>query len=159
MLATAPALAAPAPVVRYGFDQFHLGETLAAWRADAPKDAACVASAQLTTCTAPLSPLGGGYMARNLTYRFVNGELARINFHTSIDAYSWVRSRIDKRFGEPTRAVRNDIVADSLNFPHVRNVWRNGRSTIVVDDPARDMATLRVTYTLDSVASALPNAS
>jgi hypothetical protein len=103
--------------------------------------------------------LGGGYVARNLTYRFVNGELARINFHTSVDAFSWVRSRIDTRFGDPGRVVRNDVVADSVAFPHIQDVWRNGRATIVVDDPSRDMSTLRVTYSLDSLASALPAAS
>jgi hypothetical protein len=43
-----------------------------------------------------------------------------------------------------------------MEFPHVRDVWSNGRATIVVDDPSQDMATLRVTYTLDSLASALP---
>jgi len=159
MLATPPAHAVPAPVVRYGFDRFQLGETLASWRAEAPRGVACGPTGQVTTCSAPLLPLGGGYVARNLTFRFVNGELARINFHTSIDAYSWVRRRLDTRFGDPTQVVRNDIVADSIDFPHVRNVWRNGRATIVVDDPSRDMATLRVTYTLDSLASALPAAS
>ena len=159
MLATPPAHATPAPIVRYGFDKSQLGETLAAWRAGAPPGIACRAAGQVTTCTAPLVPLGGGYVARNPTYRFVNGELARINFHTSIDAFSWVRRRIDTRFGDPDRVVRNDIAADSMDFPHVRDVWRNGRATIVLDDPSPDMATLRVTYTLDSLASALPAAS
>ncbi|HEY1927420.1 MAG TPA: hypothetical protein VGG92_08145 [Caulobacteraceae bacterium] len=156
MLATPPAHAAPAPIVRYAFNQSQLGESLAAWRASAPTGAACSAAGQVTTCTAPLVPLGGGYVARNLTFRFVNGELARINFHTSIDAFSWVMHRIDTRFGEPSRIVRNDIAADSMAFPHVRDVWSNGRATIVVDDPSHDMASLRVTYTLNSLASALP---
>lgn len=156
MLATLPAHAAPAPTVRYGFNRSQLGETLAVWRADAPKGVTCQPSGQVTTCSAPLVPLGGGYVARNLTYRFVNGELARISFHASIDAYSWVRHRLDTRFGDPTRIARNDILAESLDFPHVRDVWRNGRATIVLGDPTRDMATLRVTYTLDSLASALP---
>jgi hypothetical protein len=159
MLATPPAHATPAPIVRYGFNKSQLGESLAAWRAEAPADVACRAAGQVTTCTAPLLPLGGGYVARNLTYRFVNGELARINFHTSVDAFSWVRSRIDTRFGDPGRVVRNDVVADSVAFPHIQDVWRNGRATIVVDDPSRDMSTLRVTYSLDSLASALPAAS
>ncbi|HEY2050596.1 MAG TPA: hypothetical protein VGH03_14735 [Caulobacteraceae bacterium] len=154
-----PAHATPAPVVRYGFNKSQLGETLTVWRSSAPAGVTCSAAGAVTTCTAPLVPLGGGYVARNLTYRFVNGELARINFHTSIDAFSWVRSRIDTRFGDPARVVRNNIAADSVDFPHVRDVWRNGRSTIMVDDPSPDMSTLRVTYTLDSLASALPAAS
>jgi hypothetical protein len=156
MIATPPAHAAPAPIVRYAFNQSQLGETLSVWRSSAPAGAACGAAGKVTTCTAPLVPLGGGYVARNLTFRFVNGELARINFHTSIDAYSWVMRRIDTRFGEPAHILRNDIAADSMEFPHVRDVWSNGRATIVVDDPSQDMATLRVTYTLDSLASALP---
>jgi hypothetical protein len=158
MLATPPAHAAPAPapIVRYAFNQSQLGETLAVWRESAPPGAACSPAGEVTTCRAPLVPLGGGYVARNLTFRFVNGELARINLHTSIDAFSWVMNRIDTRFGGPTRIVRNDIAADSMEFPHVRDVWSNGRATIVVDDPSQDMATLRVTYTLDSLASALP---
>jgi hypothetical protein len=112
----------------------------------------------VTTCSGPLVPLGGGYVARNLTYRFVDGTLARISFRTSIDAFEWVRHRLDTRFGHPASVVRDDIVTESLDFPHVRDTWRNGRSSIVLDDPTRDMATLRVTYTLDALASALPAA-
>ena len=159
MLATPPAQAAPAPVVRYGFGEARLGESLAAWRAKAPATAVCRTTGEFTRCAAPLVPLGGGYGARDLTYGFVNGRLARITFRASIDGFSQVRHRLDTRFGEPTRVVRNEIVAESLDFPHVRDVWRNGRATIVLDDPARDMASLRVTYTLDSLASALPAAS
>jgi hypothetical protein len=148
----------PAPVVRYGFEQAQLGQTLTAWRAAAPSNAACQTAGRVTTCSGPLVPLGGGYVARNLTYRFVGGELARISFSTSIDAFDWVRHRLDTRFGAPTTVTRSDIVAESLDFPHVRDTWRNGRSTIVLDDPIHDMASLRVTYTLDALASALPAA-
>jgi hypothetical protein len=151
-----PAQASPAPVVRYGFEQAQLGEALAAWRAAAPAGVTCQTAARVTICSAPLTPLGGGYVARNLTYRFVDGQLARISFGASIDAFDWVRHRLDTRFGEPTSVTRDEIHAESLDFPHVRNTWRNARSTIVLDDPTRDMATLRVTYTLDALASALP---
>ena len=145
-----------APVVRYGFEHAQLGESLATWRATASRDVACQRAGRVTTCSGPLVPLGGGYVARNLTYRFVDGKLARISFRTSVDAFNWVRHRLDTRFGDPARVARNDILADSLDFPHVRDTWRDGRSTIVLDDPTRDMATLKVTYTLDALASALP---
>jgi hypothetical protein len=151
-----PAHIAPAPADRFGFQSAWLGESMGDWRAHAPPAVTCATQARVTTCSAPPQPLGGGYEARNLTYRFVDGQLARISFRTSVDGFSWVTARLDGRYGRPDSILRDDIQAEALDIPHVQDTWRNGRSTIVLDDPTGDLRTLRVTYSLDALASALP---
>jgi hypothetical protein len=138
----------------FGFESASLGEAMAPWRAKAPQARCAPATGRITTCTAPPAPLGGGYLATDLTYQFVDGRLSRIAFRASVDAFSWLRARLDQRFGPPGAVVRDHLVVEQIDLPHVRDTWRNGRSTIVLDDPERDGATLRVTYTLDAAARA-----
>jgi hypothetical protein len=149
--------ASPEAHARYGFEGSQLGEDLAAWRRSQPSAMSCAPSAaRVVTCTAPPAALGGGYLAQDLTYQFVDGRLTRIAFTASVDAFSWVRARLDQRFGQPAAVARDDRIVDSVALAHLRDTWRNGRSTIVLDDPTRDAVTLRVTYTLDALAGSLP---
>ena len=90
MTATPPPAAASTPTsaqissTRYGFAGNELGETLEAWRSAKPSRAAlaCRLDAKqpsLTVCRGDDAPLGGGFFARELTYSFLDGRLARIS--------------------------------------------------------------------------------
>jgi hypothetical protein len=84
----------------------------------------------------PDRPLGGGYFARDLTYRFIQGRLAQIRFHSSIDGFAFVVAKLKADFGEPADIRRGDIRLYGQAFAHVAFIWRNGRSTIELSDPA-----------------------
>ncbi len=157
-----PPVAAPLarPAATYGFQDAQLGETLADWRRGGDRAGPCQpvkGALSATLCAARPAPLGGRQIAHDLTYEFVGGRLARIRFLTSIDAYDRVRARLDGRFGPPVNIVRDAIKIDqSFETPHLKAYWRNGRSTIVVNDPERDGRSLSVTYSLDALSSNLP---
>jgi hypothetical protein len=140
----------------FGFETASLGEALAHWRAQSPSARCAPPVGRVVVCTAPPTPLGGGYLTQDLTYQFVDGRLSRIAFRASVDAFSWLRARLDQRFGPPGKVVRDDLVVEQIDLPRVRDTWRNGRSTIELDDPERDGATLRVTYALGATAKAPP---
>ncbi len=89
-------------------------------------------------------------MARDPTYTFANGRLAKISFHSSIDGFAYATASLKHRFGLPNAIVRDRIIAaDGLNCAHVGITWRNGRSTITLNDPTPDAAHLEVTMRLD----------
>jgi hypothetical protein len=161
MFVQAPVPAAPG--VPFGFQKGVLGETLADWLRTAAGAAACSprpGASRIVVCGVAPIPIGGEHMARDVAFTFVDGRLARIRFRTSIDAYDRVRARLDSRYGPPRPVIYDEArIEHSIETPHVRAVWRSGRSTIVVDDPDQDGTTLSVTYTLDSLAPALRGTS
>jgi len=157
------AAAAPAalPTRRYGFADAVLGETLAEWRASRPvrAKAPCVSAAGdpvVMVCRGVDVELGGGYSARELSYAFVEGRLARISFRTSIDGFAYVTAALKKTSGAPDRIVRDSL--GPAGRPHVSMTWRNGRSTIFLSDPTADAVNLTVRFTLDALAERIPKA-
>ncbi len=157
-----PVAAPPArPAATFGFEDASLGETLADWRRGAERAGSCQpvkGALSATICAARPVRLGGHQIAHGITYEFVGGRLARIRFLTSIDAYDRVRARLDGRFGPPVSIVRDAIKIDqSFETPHLKAYWRNGRSTILLNDPERDGRSISVTYSLDALSSELPN--
>ncbi len=160
--AAPPPVPAPSDVraSTFGFQNSPLGQTLADWRRGAGPGARCQPMRENTRvimCATPPVPLGGGQIAHDVTYEFVSGRLARIRFLTSIDAYDRVRARLDGRFGVPVNIVRDAIKIDeNIQTPHLKAYWRNGRSTILLNDPERDGHSLSVTYSLDAFSPDLP---
>lgn len=156
-----PAIQELAPPAAFGFENALLGETVADWRAAAGPRVSCPSVTRRSgamTCTAPPVALGGRQLAHDITYEFIGGRLARIHFLTSIDAYDRVRARLDGRFGAPRDIVRDNIQIDqSIETPHLKAYWRNGRSTILLNDPEGDGRSLSVTYSLDAMSSGLPH--
>ncbi len=156
-VATTPAR----PAATFGFQNALLGQSFADWRRGAERAGSCQpvkGALSATICAAPPMPLGGRQIAHDITYEFVGGRLARIRFLTSIDAYNRVRARLDGRFGPPANIVRDAIRIDqSFETPHLKAYWRNGRSTILLNDPERDGRSISVTYSLDALSSDVPN--
>lgn len=114
----------------------------------------------VTLCRGPDLPLGGGYFARDLTYRFLGGRLAQIRFSSSIDAFSWVTARLKKDDGQPSAIRRDTAHVQGVDLPHVLMTWKNGRSTIALSDPVQSISQLDVSITRDTAAGQLPqNAS
>jgi len=145
-----------APAGRYGFNDAWLGESLVDWRASRPLRATlpCTPTArdaQVVVCRGPDHPFSSDVAARELTYTFVEGRLARIAFRTSINGFEFVTAALKKAFSTP-----DDIVRDQLRGsgrPHLAMIWRNGRSTIELDDPLPDMSHLSVSFTVDALAA------
>ena len=101
--------------------------------------------------------IGGGFMARDPTYTFVDGRLAKIVFRASIDGFAYAMAALKHRFGTPNAIVRDRIlVADGVNRAHVAVTWRNGRSTITLNDPTADAAHLEVNMRLDATPREQP---
>jgi hypothetical protein len=158
-LAAPPAAAMPAQPVRYGFAGAAMGLSLQDWRRVRP-DAACAPPAgphAAVRCMIADQPIGGGFLARDLTYVFVGGQLAQIRFHTSIDGFSNLVARLKRDYGDPADIRRDSVKLYGVSLPHVEFRWRNGRSTIDFSDPAgRDQIAARITLDADA---ALVNAS
>jgi hypothetical protein len=157
-----PASIAPAVIhsiaaqPRYGFDNTFLGMSLDAWRARHPNAAACAAQAagRILTCLADPTPIGGGFLARRLTYQFLDRQLVQISFQTSINAFSDTTAMVQRAYGPPTKIVRDLVkIEDHAVFPHVLMTWRNGRSTIRLSDPVSPGVTLSMRYRLDAADS------
>ena len=113
----------------------------------------------VTVCRGPDVALGGKYFAREPTYRFLNGRLAQIRFHSSIDAFSWVTARLKKDDGQPGVIRRDTVRLQGVDLPHVLMTWKNGRSTISLDDPAETISQLDVSITRDTAAAQLPQSA
>jgi hypothetical protein len=77
------------------------------------------------------------YLARDPRYTFLNGRLAQIEFHASIDAFNAVMAAIDRAYGPSTETVRDDgPMYDDVRLPRVRKVWRLAAGLIQVTDPS-----------------------
>ena len=153
----------PAASVPFGFEKAALGETLAGWRRSVGGSASCAPRSSgdgVVVCGMAPVALGGDRTAPDVAFTFVNGRLARIRFRTSINAYDRVRARLDSRYGAPRPVTYGQIrIEHSIETPHVRAVWHNDRSTIVINDPDAEGTTLKVTYTLDRLVGALRRAA
>ncbi len=144
---------APAPAPRFGFAGMMIGAGMADLRAVRPKAVCAPEKDGYTDCTAP-DQLIGGYLARDLTYRFIGGKLVQIRFHSSVDGFAFVVARLKHDFGEPADIRRDEVKLDDperrgLDLPHVMFTWRNGRSTIRLSDPATP-GQLAVSMTLNA---------
>jgi hypothetical protein len=165
MLAQTPPPAPPSSPASIQAQPFGLGETrigldLAAFRTRAGIACGPGKAAGVTVCRGPDLPLGGKYFAREPTYRFLNGRLAQIRFHSSIDAFSWVTARLKKDDGQPSAIRRDTVRLQGVELPHVAMTWKNGRSTIALNDPIESISQLDVSITRDDAAAQLPrNAS
>jgi hypothetical protein len=154
---TAPPARSVKGRIVYGFAGADLGEAENAWRATAPgRGAACAPGSppgDIVVCHGADIALGGGFMARDPTYTFVEGRLSKISFRSSIDGFAFAMASLKHRFGPPQAITRDRIVAaDGLNRAHVGITWRNGRSMITLNDPAADAAHLEVNMRLDAVS-------
>jgi hypothetical protein len=145
--------AAPAPALA----RAQLGRTLDAWRASsAGAGAQCDAGAApgVVTCRLPSAPLGGGYRARTLAYRFQDGRLARITWEASIDALPFATAVLKHDWGEP-RITRDTIaMADGSPLQHVSMRWRSGAERASLSDPTRSAGRLQVRLDADAAAGA-----
>lgn len=148
--------AAPAAAQPFGLADIRIGMDLASFKSR-PKVGCAPGKAQgVTVCSAPDRALGGGYFARDLTYCFVDGRLAQIRFRSSIDAFSWVTAQLKKDDGQPSAIKRDTAVFNSgVRLPHVLMTWKNGRSTITLNDPVQSLTQLSVSITRDTDAARL----
>jgi hypothetical protein len=152
---TAPVSTAEA---RYGFAGVAIGATMTDLHNVRPKASCTPEKSGVVDCIAPDQPLGGGYFARDLSYRFVEGRLAQIRFKSSIDGFAFVVARLRHDFGAPADIRRDNVRLYGLTFPHVAFTWRNGRSTIQMSDPVT-LRQLAVTITIDTQKSRLGGAA
>lgn len=160
MLAQPPALqpppsAAQPPGQAFGLADARIGMDLAAFRSRPGIACAPGQKPGVTACRGPDLPLGGGYFARDLDYRFVGGKLVRIRFRSSVDAFSWVTARLKKDDGQPSAITRDTFPHAGRAVPHVAMTWANGRSTIALSDPIQSMIQLGVSITRDGAAAQL----
>ena len=109
-------------------------------------------------CFARDQPVGGGYFASDLDYRFIDGHLAQIRFKSSIDGFAFVVAKLKHDFGQPANLRRDDVRLYGHGFAHVTFMWRNGRSTIRMSDPVTPNQ-LAVTITFDADESRLDAAA
>jgi hypothetical protein len=139
----------------YGFAGVEMGASLDALTIARPH-ARCAPQdrAGVTVCVADAQPLGGGFFAQDLTYRYVKGNLAQISFHTSVDGFAFVMAKLKLDFGQPVDERRDTVLIGRYAFPHVAYIWRNGRSSILVSDPVAPRQ-LVVRITLDAAAASL----
>lgn len=158
MIAQPPPLSPPSSsaATAFGLADARIGMELAAFRTRAGIGCAPGKAPQVTVCHGPDLPLGGGYFARDLDYRFLDGRLVQIRFRSSVDAFSWVTARLKKDDGQPTAIARDELAHSGKRLPHVTMTWKNGRSTIALSDPAPSLIQLGVTITRDAAASRLP---
>jgi hypothetical protein len=157
--APTPPKPAPAAAQPFGLGDIRIGMDLAALKAQPKVSCAPGKTQDVTICGGPDRQLGGGYFARDLTYRFVGGRLAQIRFNSSIDAFSWVTAQLKKDDGQPT-AITRDLVAlrSGARLPHVLMTWKNGHSTIALNDPVQSLIQLSVSITRDTAAAQLAQA-
>jgi hypothetical protein len=152
------AFAVAAPQVRYGFADAWLAESLADWRASRPDraraDCRPGGGPRVVVCRGADQPLGATYAARDLTFVFIDDRLAQIRFRTSIDGFDFVTAALKRAAGLPDRIDRDTL--GSTGRPHLSMIWRNGRSTIVLDDPLAGAVNLGVRLTVDALAAEVP---
>ena len=116
-------------------------------------NAACTApGTAVLECVVSDQPIGGGFYARNLTFRLIDGQLAGIEFRTSIDGFAFAVARLKDKFGPPADIRRDSVKLYGRDFDHVAFTWRNGRSTIVLSDPA-ELDRLSVRMYLNDVSN------
>ncbi len=148
-----------APVQRhYSFAGGEMGMDFTAWRAASPTAAAapCTQDGVRQVCALGSPPIGGGYLARDLTFTFVDRKLAAISFKSSIDGFSYATAALKRQCGEPTQIVRDTLkTVDGVSLPHVQMIWRNGRSTVTLNDPLPSSLVVSVRLQLDAAAKAL----
>jgi hypothetical protein len=135
--------------VTYGFAGVTIGASLADLHSIRPRASCGPDKSGVIDCVVPDQPVGGGYVARDLTYRFIGGRLAQIRFHSSIDSFAVLVARLKHDFGPPADLRRGNVVLYGHTFPHVAFIWRNGRSTIQMNDPATP-AQMAVKITFDA---------
>lgn len=131
-----------------------MGASLADLHGVRPKASCAPEKAGVVDCAAPDQPLGGGYFARDLNYRFIDGRLAQIRFRSSIDGFAFVVAKLKHDFGEPADLRRDVAHLYGHAFDHVAFTWRNGRSTIQMSDPVTPTQ-LEVKITFDADKSRL----
>jgi hypothetical protein len=111
---------------------------LTAWRAlfGAQSTLCRRSDADTQVCQAPPTALGGGFLARDLTFTFEQDRLTQIAFQTSVNGFDNATAVLRRAFGDPAEVVRDDVrLKDGLVFPHVLMVWKSGRSTVRLSDP------------------------
>ena len=163
MLAQPPAVApsvhpAPSPGAAqpFGLGEERIGMDMTAFASQPKVSCAPGKAADVTVCHGPDRQLGGGYFARDLTYRFVGGRLAQIRFSSSIDAFSWVTAQLKKDDGQPSAIARDiAVLKGGATLPHMLVTWKNGRSTIALSDPVQPPTQLSVSITRDAAAAEL----
>jgi hypothetical protein len=127
-----------------------IGANLADLRSIRPKASCAPEKNKIMDCVAPDQPVGGGFFARELTYRFVDGRLAQIQFKSSIDGFAFVVAKLKHDFGAPADIRRDDVRFYGRTFPHVAFTWRNGRSTIQMSDPiSPSQLDVKITFDAD----------
>lgn len=133
--ANRPAASTPAAPAPYSFAGMAIGANLDDLHAIRPKASCAPEQSGVVDCVGPDQPVGGGYFARELSYRFVDGRLAQIQFKSSIDGFAFVVAKLKHDFGAPADIRRDDVRFYDRSVPHVAFTWRNGRSTIQMSDP------------------------
>src|ERR1700744_4687654 len=125
----------PLSAAPYGFAGVAMGSPQADLARVRPKAICSPPVAGAVECRAPDQPLGGGFFARELVYRYTGGRLSEIRFHSSIDGFAFVVARLKQDFGAPSDILRDYVILYRHSFDHVRFTWRNGRSRITLSDP------------------------
>ncbi|HUZ13667.1 MAG TPA: hypothetical protein VMU93_12550 [Caulobacteraceae bacterium] len=89
--------------------------------------------------------LEGPFRASDLRFVFVRDRLARVEFRTSVDAYSDVTALLDQRYGRPVLTTRGRVRSEVGPLRRVRRVWRTPSGEVVLTDPSADRVDLSVT--------------
>lgn len=87
------------------------------------------------------------YLVRRPQYDFVNGQLSKIEFHSSINAFNDVMALLDGTYGPATQTLRDSVkVVDGFDMPRVQMIWRRTNGTIQLVDPSSTPAQLVVRF-------------
>ncbi len=102
-------------------------------------------------------PLTETFLARTPHYTFIDGQLARIEFHTSVNAFNDLDALFTARFGPPVTTVRDNLnIGHGRKLPRVRREWRNAGTAVWIVDPSERPDQLIVRYGAVDVGHLLP---
>lgn len=97
-------------------------------------------------------------LANNPEYSFVGGNLSKIEFHLSIDAFDALVALFRARHGSENQTVRDSVTTkDGMIILRVQKVWRLPSGSIRIVDPSSRFNELLVRY--ESLKADHPSAS
>jgi hypothetical protein len=99
-------------------------------------------SAGVVTCTIPQITLTERYGAYDSSYRFLDGQLAEINFQTNIDAYRSIVDGLTVKYGPGTSTVLKLQNAFGAEVSGIITTWARNGQLIEVRAPDGDVHTV-----------------
>jgi hypothetical protein len=112
----------------------------------APREVVCSYASRLGRyVVAQDFPLTKTYLARDPTFTFVSGRLAKIEFGSSIDAFDDLVAAFETKFGRASQTIRDQIKTPyGPTLPRVQKIWRLPDGVVRITDPSTRLDQLLV---------------